>query len=87
VGEFFPQMFAHNGQEGPGAMHEAWNGRGRPSRAVERLSRRMLFALHGVVWGLRGTRPDLRERMVHVEKVKRPYGIFDDPSYGSEERV
>jgi hypothetical protein len=87
VGGFFPQLLAQNGQDGTGAVPETRPVRGRPSRAVERLSRRTLFAMHGIVWGLRGTRPDLRERMVQVEEVKRPYGIFDDPRRSTEERT
>ena len=87
MSDFFPQMFAQNCHDGPGAVPEAEAGHGRPSRAIERISRRMLFAMHGIVWGLRATRPDLRERMVLVEKVKRPYGIFDDPHPSAEERT
>jgi hypothetical protein len=87
VGDFFPQMFSRNAQGGANALPEGEDRHRGPSLKVEHFSKKVLFALHGIVWTLRGKRPDLRERMIRVEKVKRPYGIFDDPRSGAEERA
>jgi hypothetical protein len=87
VADFFPQIYSRNGQDGPPGIPDGPARNPGPWPVVEGLSRRMLFTLHDIVWTLRGKRPDLRERMVQVEKVKRPYGMFDEPSRGAEGRV
>ncbi len=83
--DFFPQLFYGKCPVGADAAPAGGDGHASTSRTVERFSRKALFALHGIVWRLRARRPDLRERMLQVERAKRPYGIFDDPRPGAAE--
>jgi hypothetical protein len=87
VADFFPQIYSRNGQNGPPEIPDGPARHPGPSPILESISKRMLFTLHGIVWTLRGKRPDLRERMVQVESVKRPYGIFDEPCRGADGRA
>lgn len=91
---FFPQITQWN-RLGDSAR-EPCTGAGNPSvaapaatasLALEALSRRTLFALFALVWGLRMGQPHLRKRMMEAEHLKKPYGIFDDPSGTVRERA
>lgn len=80
VADYFPQILSTTVRKSASAAAGDNNLPEKPSRTVESLSRKVLFALHDLVWGLRARQPRLRERMVLVEKIKRPYGIFDVPA-------
>lgn len=87
VAGYFPQILSTAVRKSASAVAVDSNPAEKPSRTVESLSRKLIFVLHDLVWGLRGNYPRLRERMLLVEKVKRPYGIFDVPPGGTGGRA
>lgn len=87
VADYFPQISSATVRNGAVPDDPGRKTTAKPSRAMESISRRVLFALYDLVWGLRARQPRLRERMLLVEKVKRPYGIFDVPPGDAGGRV